>query len=96
MMIKSSGAGVPQWKVDAIVDYLKREFPDGEINWVPKGDQIADLFQVIKSSEAAHRLLVRRKFFDRYDEREQWPEVLAQHGVVNRMKQAGPDIAQLD
>ena len=95
MMVKSSGAQVPQWKVDAIVDYLKREFPDGEINWVPKGGQMADLFEVIKSSKAAHSLRVRRFFYDRHDKREQWPEVLAQLGVVNRMKQAGPEIVEL-
>src|SRR5436309_2972183 len=65
MTMGKSGAGeVPDWKVDVVVAYLTGEFPRYEINHVPAGRQMADLFQVIRGSQREHRLLVRRLFYD--------------------------------
>ena len=88
-----SGAGVSEAKIRAVIDYLQEEFPDCEINHVPKGDQIADLFQIIRSSEAVHRLRIRRAFFDRY-ETQVLPYVIAVE-AIERMKKAGPEIVDL-
>lgn len=86
-----SGAKVDQGKIQAVMDYLKAEFPGCEINHVPKGDQIADLFQVIRSSEAVHRLLVTRKFFDDHE----WPNALSRVRAAERMRKAGPKVVEL-
>ncbi len=88
-----SGAGVTDAKILAVVNYLQEEFPDCEINHVPKGDQMADLFQIIRLSEALHRLLIRRTFFDRY-ETQVLPYVIAVE-AIERMKKAGPEIIDL-
>lgn len=90
-MMAESGAKVDQVKIQAVIDYLKAEFPGCEINHVPKGDQIADLFQIIRSSEAVHRLLVRRKFFDDH----RWPNALSDVRAAERMRKAGAEIVDL-
>lgn len=94
--MRPSGAAVDAWKIQAVIDYLNAEFPAHEVNHVPKGDQIADLFQVIGSSKALHQLLVRRTFFDRYNEPKLWPDALTHARAAERMKKAGPEVVELD
>ncbi len=94
--MKPSGAGVVKWKIQAVIDYLKTEFPGYEISHVPKPDLMGDLFQVIESSKVVHRLLVRRRFFDRYDEPERWPHAVSYEWTAERIRDAGAEIVDLD
>lgn len=63
-MTNPSGAGVSAEKVEIVLAYLRSEFPGDEIIHDPQVDQMADRYRVMRNSEVAHTVLVRRKFYD--------------------------------
>ena len=89
--MRRSGAGVDDAKIQAVMDYLKAEFPSHEIDHLPKPDQMGDLFRVIKSNKVAHQLLIRRKCFDDNP----WPNALSTVQAAGRMRKAGLEIVDL-
>ena len=82
-MTKPSGAGISAEKLEIVLTYLRSEFPGEEIIHDPQGDQLADRYRVVKNSEAAHTLVVRRKF---YDENPELGRVLAVMNVARKMR----------
>lgn len=96
-MAKSGAGNVLDWKVDAVLAYLTEQFPGHEINHAPSGSQMADLFHVIRGSKRAHRLLVRRLFYDYAGDNEaSFKARLTAEGVATRMRAAGDALVELE
>ncbi len=81
---------IKTWKIDEVRRYLEERFAEHEIDYFPRGDQIAHLFRVLKRNakgecEVAHQLLITKKFFDRIAEPLTLRQALVAGDVVLRM-----------
>jgi len=86
----ASGSGAPIWKVQAVLDYLIQDFPGKEVNHLARWDEMADRFRVIERSEVACQILVKRTWFDRYEDAQGISRYLTSTGVAEMMRLAGP------
>ena len=87
-----SGAAAPDAKVQAVLNYLRQTFSSDQVDHLPKPDEFADLFRVIRNHEVLHQLLVRRPFYDRYDD---LSPILKQMDVNDLLKRAGTQRVEL-
>jgi len=88
-----SGANAPPAKITAVLEYLGRHFPNAEIDHVPRPDNYADLFRVIRRSEAVHQLLVTRTYFEAYDDAGELARRLESEGVAAALRRSDPGVA---
>jgi hypothetical protein len=90
-----SGAGTAEDKIKAVLEYLSAEFPGDRPNHVPKGAQMAALFDVLDRG-AVRRLLIRRRFFDRWTDARTLIKALRDQAVANKMRRTVDSIVELD
>ena len=94
--MRPSGAGVAGDKIRAVLKYLSAEFPGDRPSHVPKGDQMADLFEVLDSHGVPRRLLVHRRFFDRWTDATALTKALGVRAVANTMRRTVDGTVELD
>jgi hypothetical protein len=74
---------------------LRAEFPGDRPNHVPKGDQMADRFEVLDRG-AVRRLLIPRRYFDRWTDATALTNALRDQAVANKMRRTVDGIVELD
>jgi hypothetical protein len=88
------GDRIETWKIDAVLKYLGKHFPDGRFDDYPRG-VIAHLFVVSEgggldpSKRKRHNLLITRQFFDRSGDATTLQDALESADVARALIRSG-------
>jgi|SoiMetStandDraft_2_1073263.scaffolds.fasta_scaffold154250_3 hypothetical protein len=83
-----SGANVATSKVDVVMKYVRANFPDKEVDHLPRSDGYADLFRVIDNREPRYQVLVTRKWFDAWGGADALENGLKRGNVAEQMRRS--------
>jgi hypothetical protein len=88
------GASIEPWKVQEVLRYLAKAFPNVRLDDYPRGSSVAHLFVLREASSdprkgKRHHLMITRQFFERYNDVMSLKDALESADVARTLARAG-------